>query len=97
MAKRRIYREDIRCPHCGGNWCVKNGKANGKQTYLCRDCNRRFTPEAKRHVYPERIKKKAIEMYLEGMNISSISRILGVKLGTVFSWIKKSKVSTESI
>jgi len=30
-------------------------------------------------------------MYLEGMNISSISGILGVELGTVFSWIKKAK------
>ncbi|WP_425443314.1 helix-turn-helix domain-containing protein [Thermodesulforhabdus norvegica] len=28
-------------------------------------------------------------MYLEGMNISSISRVLAISLATVYSWIKK--------
>ncbi len=34
MTRKRIYRKDIKCPHCGGNWYVNNEKANGKQTYL---------------------------------------------------------------
>jgi transposase-like protein len=60
------------------------GKENGKQTFL--------SPEAKRHVHPMWLKKKAIDMYLEGMSISGISRVLGISLVTVYSWIKKSKM-----
>ena len=37
------------------------GKVNGKQTFL--------RPEAKRHVHPMWLKKKAVDMYLEGMSI----------------------------
>ena len=90
MGKRgrpRTYRHDIRCPECGSNWIVKNGKQKGKQTYLCRDCLRRFTPEAERIHHPKSKKKQAISMFCEGMPISAISRILGVKYTTTHSWI----------
>ena len=89
MGRPRVYRKDMRCPHCGSNWCIKYGRANGKQTYRCKECHYRFTPEASRHVYPEHIKKQAVQMYNEGMSISAISRVLGVKLVTVYSGIKK--------
>ncbi|WP_093396185.1 IS1/IS1595 family N-terminal zinc-binding domain-containing protein [Thermodesulforhabdus norvegica] len=97
MGRRKVFREDMRCPHCGSNWCIKNGRANGKQTYLCRHCNYRFTPEAKRHVHPRWLKEKAIGMYLEGMSISSISRALGISLVTVYSWIKKSPMGFKGL
>ncbi len=47
MSRRRVYRHDIRCPHCGSNWCIKYGKANVKQTYKCKDCFHRFIPDLK--------------------------------------------------
>jgi transposase-like protein len=59
------------------------------QTYLCNDCLHRFSPEAKRHTYPEHVKQRAVKMYCEGMGISSIGRVLGVKLETVYCWLKK--------
>ena len=89
MPRKRVYRHDIRCLHCGSNWCIKYGRANGKQTYKCKDCYHRFTPEADRHAYPAHIKEKAVRMYCEGMSISGISRALGIKLVTIYSWIKK--------
>lgn len=30
------------CPHCQSTYVVKNGKLNGKQRYLCRDCKKSF-------------------------------------------------------
>ena len=45
MARARVYRYDLRCPHCGSNWTPKDGHSRGKQTYRCRDCQHRFTPE----------------------------------------------------
>ena len=90
MKKRgrpRTYRHDIRCPECGSNWIVKNGKQKDKQTYLCRDCSRRFTPDAERIHHPKYKKRQSISMFCEGMSISALSRVLSVKYSTVYSWI----------
>lgn len=89
MSRARVYRHDVRCPHCGSNWCKKDGHSRGKQTYLCNECFHRFTPEAKRHVYPERLKQEAADMYCEGTGIAATGRVLAVPLGTVYSWLKK--------
>lgn len=35
-------KEIIICPHCGSVHAVRNGKVNGKQRYICRDCNKSF-------------------------------------------------------
>ena len=35
-------------------------------------------------------------MYCEGMSVSSISRALQVKTGTIYAWIKKSPVGVKS-
>lgn len=94
MARPRMYRHDCRCPHCGSNWVIKDGHANGKQTFLCRECAYRFTPSASRHVYPEHVRQEALRMYGEGSGMEAISRVLDVKVGTVYSWVKKSPVGT---
>ena len=67
MAAARSYRDDLQCPHCGSNWLPKDGRSRGKQTYRCRLCHYRFTPDGNRHYYSEQIKEQAIDMYGEGM------------------------------
>ena len=56
----------------------------------CGDCLYKFTPGGNRGHYSEAVKSQAVEMYCEGSAIAAISRVLGVKSGTVSSWIKKS-------
>ena len=91
MARPRAYHHDgLRCPHCGSNWTPKDGHSRGKQTYRCRDCQRRFTPEGNRHYYPGRVKQQAVEMYGEGSSLAAIGRVLGALPETVYSWVKKS-------
>ena len=90
MARPRTYRHDLRCPHCGSNWTPKDGRSRGKQTYRCRDCHYRFTPEGNRHYYSATVKSQALDMYQEGTGITATGRVLGVKPATVFSWVKKS-------
>jgi len=100
MGKRgrpRKYRHDIRCPECGSNWIVKNGKQKGKQTYLCKECLRRFTPEAERIHHSKSKREQAISMFCEGMPISAISRILDVNYTTVYSWIYREGQKAEEI
>ena len=97
MARPRAYRHDFRCPHCGSNWTPKDGHSRGKQTYRCRECHYRFTPEGNRHYYSEAVKSQALEMYQEGAGITAIGRVLEVQTATVFSWIKKSPVGPDRL
>ena len=89
MSRPRSYRHDHRCPDSGSNWVVKYGHSRGKQTYRCQDCVHRFSPSAKRRVYPEKVRQQAVSMYCEGNGVEVISRVLEVKTGTIYSWIKK--------
>ena len=90
MVRRRVYRDDMQCPRCGSNWLPKHGRSRGKQTYRCRQCLYHFIPDTERPHRPEKAKSLAVELYAEGLGLSAISRVLNTKLGTVYSWVKKS-------
>ena len=96
MARPRVYRDGMQCPRCGSNWLPKYGRPRGKQTYRCQQCLYHFIPETKHPHQPERVKDMAVAMYAEGNSIEAISRILEIKAGTVYSWVKKSLPSPES-
>ena len=86
----RTYSRDRQCPHCGSNWLRKYGFSKGRQSYSCGSCHHKFTPGGNRSYYPEAVKRQALKLYGEGMSVSAISRVMDVKLGTVYSWVKKS-------
>ena len=50
------------------------------------------TPGAEHPHQPEEVRKLAVDMYTEGSSLEAIGRVLGVKPGTVYSWVKKSPV-----
>ena len=89
MAAARSYRDDFQRPHCGSNRLPKDGRSRGKQTYRCRLCHYRFTPDGNHHYYQEQVKEQAIDRYGEGMAVAAISRVLEVNLGAVYGWVKK--------
>ena len=51
-------------------------------------CQIKYTPEPKAWAYPEEVRRKAIEMYVDGMNLRRIARHLGVHHRTVSLWVK---------
>lgn len=57
----------------------------GGRLYRCTECHCRFTPGGDRHYYSEQVKGQALNMYQEGSSIWAIGRVLGVRLGTVYS------------
>ena len=92
MAAARSCRDVLQRPHCVSNRLPECGRSRGKQTRRCRLCHYRFTPDGNRHYYSEQVKEQAIDRYGEGMAIAAISRVLEVKLGAVYEWVKKSPV-----
>ena len=81
-------RKKIICPDCGSENCVKNGRAKGKQTYLCKECYTRFIINRQKKKYPRTIKFKAVKMYKEGISISKIAKLLDIPVQNISYWIK---------
>jgi len=75
------------CRHCGSFEIVMNGKSQGLQRWLCRDCGRSFGDRPKR--YNDAIKAKALQMYLNNVGIRKIALFLGVSAPGVLKWIRK--------
>ena len=47
--------------------------------------------------YPEHIKRKAIQLYLEGNGFRRIERILKVSPASVINWVKKAGAKLDEI
>jgi transposase-like protein len=86
----------VSCPHCfDTEKVVKFGRAStGKQRYLCRQetCKKKtfILVHEKKGFLPE-VKRRIIEMTLNGSGIRDIARVLGIAKGTVMSELKKRK------
>jgi len=68
------------CPHCQGDQVVKRGKtAQGKQRYLCLrpDCpTKTFILDYSYNGYLPEVKKRIIDMALNGSGIRDTARVL---------------------
>ncbi|MCK4364568.1 MAG: IS6 family transposase [Thermoplasmatales archaeon] len=85
------------CTHCGSEKYIKYGKKNGKQIYMCKNCNCRFVD----NLYFERLKADpkiicvTLDLYFKGISLRKISDHLkqfydlDIHFTTVFHWIKK--------
>ena len=52
-------------------------------------CGSKYTPEKKQHGYDAKIRKQAIRLYVDGMNLRRTARHLGVHHSTVSAWVKE--------
>lgn len=74
------------CPKCKSQNFRKDGIVKARQRCFCKDCNHHFTVE---HVgKPNKLKRDALILYLEGLGFRSIGRFLNVSHFAVFNWIK---------
>ena len=74
------------CPKCKSENIRKDGIVKLKQRYLCKDCKYRFRVESIGK--PEKMKRDALILYIEGLGFRSIGRFLKVSHVAVFTWIK---------
>jgi transposase-like protein len=78
------------CPHCQRTeQQVKIGRnPSGSQRYLCKVCGRKYTPQPNDNGYSEAIRRKALELYVDGLNFRRIARVLDISRQTVANWVK---------
>lgn len=78
----------MKCPKCGSEDKVKNGRVNdGFQRYRCKNCGCNYTKEGRG--YPKELRLLALRMYLEGIGFRGIGRLLKVSNVTVLNWVKE--------
>ena len=89
------------CPQCNSDQVVKRGKTeNGKQRYLCLNSNcsaKTFILDYSYNGYLPTVKKKIIDMAMNGSGIRDTSRVLGISQGTVINEIKKKEPCLEFV
>jgi transposase-like protein len=78
----------MKCSKCGSSKKVKNGVLNGVQRYRCKECGYNYTVEKRSGEYSKETKRKALQLYLEGLGFRSIGRILNVSNVSVLNWIR---------
>jgi len=78
----------MNCPKCNNNHFMKDGFVGGRQRYQCKTCNYRYTVAIKSTAKPQEMKRQAYQMYLEGLGMRAISRVLQVNHVSVQNWIK---------
>ena len=83
------------CPRCKSENIRKDGIVKQRQRFRCKECNYRFTVEYIGK--PEKLKRDALILYLEGLGFRSIGRYLGVSHVAVFNWIKSFGQSIDNI
>lgn len=79
----------VQCAYCSSKeGQVKAGfNRTGSQRYLCKLCDRHYTPEPKTHGYSKAVRLQAVRLYLEGNSLRSIGRVLGVNHQSVANWV----------
>ena len=79
------------CPYCGQTGpVVKSGFNNkgGNQRHECQRCRKYFTVEHWPKGYDPKLREQAMRMYLEGISLRGIGRVLGVHHQSVANWVK---------
>ena len=72
------------CPHCNSESISRNGKYNGKQRYICKDCRKTFTDFTNSATYRS---KKSLDKWLKyakcmiiGLSIRKSAKIVGINI-----------------
>jgi hypothetical protein len=74
------------CPKCGKQANSKDGRANGRQRYFCKDCSHRYTVAQRSTAGDGAVKRQALELYLKVLGFRSIGRMLGFSNVTILNW-----------
>ena len=75
------------CPRCGSDQTISNGSVRGVTKRRCKSCHYQFTRPDKVG-RPLSIKLTAISLYLHGLSMNAIAKMMGVSTPAVLKWIR---------
>ena len=84
------------CPYCKSQRVIKNGTTrHGKQNHKCKDCDRQFVSNPRNQPIPEATKQLVDKLLLERMSLRAITRVAGVSLQWVQSYVNSKSRTIE--
>jgi len=75
----------MQCPHCAHSDYIIFGANRGTQRYRCQACRRTF--QTMRRGKDPALKEQAQKLYLEGLGLRAIGRLLGLYHKTFSRWL----------
>ena len=78
----------MECKKCGGKEHSKNGFVKGHQRYKCKNCGYQFVPTLQK-CFDEQTKLIACLLYISGLSLRTIARLLHTSATSVLSWVRK--------
>lgn len=79
----------MKCHYCNSKRISKNGRKQGKQRYICKDCGKQFAEFYCHRGYGDEVKQKCLELHNKGMSFRQIEKSTGVSHNTVIQWVKQ--------
>lgn len=93
IQETRYSSGQYKCPFCGDDHIVKNGKVKGNQRYLCRNCCKSFSQQTQTPTAYSKKKTKVwidyIECMIKGYSLRRCAWECGINLATAFFWRHK--------
>lgn len=77
------------CARCFSNQVIKFGIVKGRQRYHCKDCRLNFTEHQFDASLDDYYQIRSFQLYLQGISLRSIEKILGVSRSVIARWLKK--------
>jgi len=88
MTLQRPKKQELhKCKKCDSTTIVKSGFIGGNQRYLCKKCGCQFQPN-RRKGKPENAKRLACLLYICGLSMRTISKIVQTDVHAVYRWIR---------
>ncbi|QJD81384.1 IS1 family transposase [Spirosoma rhododendri] len=82
----------LKCPKCDATEAVRNGIVGGRQRYRCKNCDYNYTVDKVGKGINTYYVIKALQLYIEGVSLREIERLLGVSHVSVMNWVKKYQI-----
>ena len=76
------------CTKCGSESVLKSGFVKGQQRYRCKACGRQFVP-TRHHGKTQTQKQTAILLYINGLSLRTIARLIHVTATAILKWVKQ--------
>ena len=84
----------VNCPSCGSDKTVKDGSFRGVRKRLCKECGRRYSGRTKGA--SAETKRFAVHLYIEGMGLSAIGRVLNRSPACILYWIREAALNLKA-
>lgn len=95
MRMNKNLSENPKCPKCGAERAVKNGKVQGNQRFKCKNCNYQFTKMVLPGQHVEK-KLEAVKLYCNGLSMRAIAKHLKISATSILNWVRSyAKLSYE--